>query len=141
MYVRKIKVGDDVLLIPDSTEALATKADYEEGTWTPSLYKDPDTAAETLRTSGFYKKIGKLVYIRGHIQLKESAPCHHIGGIPQAIVVNVPIMDDLLSVYISNYNSNVLNVGASGGDMIYNIGYNQSDSHGVWIIEGCYLTY
>ena len=134
MYVRKIKLGDDVLLIPES-------ADYEEGTWTPEFYKDETNAIGTDTTVGVYYKIGKLVYIRGYIQLQESAPCYSIKGIPLAIRVNVSIpLKNLLSVSISKLDSNVLNVGDAYITEIRNVGYNTSDKSIRWIIEGWYVT-
>ena len=63
MYVRKIKLGDDVLLIPDSTEALATKADYEEGLFTPKFWSGSDVEQNFDEVQGYYKKIGNLCYI------------------------------------------------------------------------------
>ena len=134
MYVRKIKLGDDVLLIPES-------ADYEEGTWTPEFYKDETHAIGTDTAVGVYYKIGKLVYIRGYVELQESAPCYSIKGIPLAIRVNVSIpLKNLLSVSISKLDSNVLNVGDAGTTEIKNKGYNSSDKGIDWIIEGWYVT-
>ena len=63
MYVRKIKLGDDVLLLPDSTEALATKADYEEGLFTPKFWSGSDVEQTFDEVQGYYKKIGSLCYI------------------------------------------------------------------------------
>lgn len=134
MYVRKVKLGDDVLLIPES-------ADYEEGTWTPEFYKDKTNAIAPDTAVGVYYKIGKLVYIRGYIELQESAPCYSIKGIPLAIRVSVAIpLKNLLSVSISKLNSNVLNVGDAAITEIKNIGYNTSDKSMYWIIEGWYVT-
>ena len=63
MYVRKIKLGDDILLIPDSTEELATKADYEEDSFTPKFWSDSDVEQTFDDVQGYYKKIGNLCYI------------------------------------------------------------------------------
>lgn len=55
MYVRKIKLGDDVLLIRDST--------YEEDSFTPRFYNDSGVEQTFDEVKGYYKKIGNLCYI------------------------------------------------------------------------------
>ena len=73
MYVRKIKLGDDVLLIPDSTEALATKADYEEGNWTPRISLTPNGSQLIAdHFDGKYKRIGNEVHIKAYLYMKKS---------------------------------------------------------------------
>ena len=134
MYVRKIKLGDDVLLIPES-------ADYEEGTWTPEFYKYAAIDIATDTAVGVYYKIGKFAYIRGYIELQESAPCYSIKGLPLAILSSVSIpLNNLLNVSISKYDSNMLNVGRASLTEIRNVGYNASDKGMNWIIEGWYVT-
>ena len=53
MYVRKIKLGDDVLLIRDS--------EYEEGTFTGKLYNDSVPSIATGK--GEYRRVGNMVYV------------------------------------------------------------------------------
>lgn len=110
-------------------------------TWTPNFYRDSTTAIGTDMASGVYYKIGKLVYIRGYVSLQESSPCYSIKGIPLAVKasVNLPI-NNLLSVFISKKDSNVLNVGQANNAEIKNKGYNASDKSIMWIIEGWYVT-
>lgn len=82
MYVRKIKVGDDVLLIPDSTEALATKADYEEGLFTPRFWSDSDVEQTFDWVEGYYKKIGNLCYIFISAQASSDVSVVFVDNLP-----------------------------------------------------------
>lgn len=113
----------------------------EEGfSWTP-IFNRGDTNIGTDVAVGYYYKIGKLVYLRGYVQLQESSPCYSIKGLPLAISSSVSIpLNNLLSVSISKYDSNMLNVGQAGLTEIRNVGYNSSDKATKWIIEGWYLT-
>ncbi len=113
----------------------------EEGfSWTP-IFNRGDTNIGTDVAVGHYYKIGKLVYLRGYVQLQESSPCYSIKGLPLAISSSVSIpLNNLLSVSISKYDSNMLNVGQAGLTEIRNVGYNSSDKDTKWIIEGWYLT-
>lgn len=109
--------------------------------WTPNFYRDETHAIGTDVAVGYYYKIGKLVYIRGYVQLQESSPCYSIKGLPLAISSSVSIpLNNLLSVSISKYDSNMLNVGQASLTEIRNVGYNSSDKDTKWIIEGWYLT-
>ena len=113
----------------------------EEGfSWTP-IFNRGGTNIGTDVAVGYYYKIGKLVYLRGCVQLQESSPCYSIKGLPLAISSSVSIpLNNLLSVSISKYDSNMLNVGQAGLTEIRNVGYNSSDKATKWIIEGWYLT-
>ena len=113
----------------------------EEGfSWTP-IFNRGDTNIGTDVAVGYYYKIGKLVYLRGYVQLQESSPCYSIKGLPLAISSSASIpLNNLLSVSISKYDSNMLNVGQAGLTEIRNVGYNSSDKATKWIIEGWYLT-
>lgn len=109
--------------------------------WTPNFYRDETHAIGTDVAVGYYYKIGKLVYIRGYVQLQESSPCYSIKGLPLAISSSVSIpLNNLLNVSISKYDSNMLNVGRAGLTEIRNVGYNTSDKSIHWIIEGWYVT-
>ena len=55
MYVRKIKLGDDVLLIRDST--------YKEDSFTPRFWNSSGVEQTFDDVQGYYKKIGSLCYI------------------------------------------------------------------------------
>ena len=89
MYVRKIKLGDDVLLIPDSTEALATKADYEEGLFTPRFW-DFSGAEQTFGlVEGYYKKIGNLCYIFISAQTSSDVSVTFINNLPFVPTTNI----------------------------------------------------
>lgn len=112
----------------------------EAFSWTP-IFNRGDTNIGTNVAVGYYYKIGKLVYIRGYVELQESSPCYSIKGIPLAVKASVTIpLNNLLSVHISKLNSNVLNVGEAALTEIKNKGYNTSDKGIYWIIEGWYLT-
>ena len=89
MYVRKIKLGDDVLLIPDSTEALATKADYEEGLFTPRFWSDSDVEQTFDWVEGYYKKIGNLCYIFISAQASSDVSVTFIDDLPFAPNTNI----------------------------------------------------
>lgn len=134
--------GDSNLVTGDAvSKAIFTATNYEEGTWTPNFYRDETHAIGTDVAYGVYYKIGKLVYIRGHVALQESSPCYSIKGIPLAIKVDVSVpLKNLLSVSISKSDSNVLNVGDAGTTEIKNIGYDSSYNAKNWIIEGWYVT-
>ena len=97
MYVRKIKLGDDVLLLPDSTEALATKADYEEGNWTPRISLTPN-GSQLIATNfnGKYKRIGNEVHIRAYLYYQpgiETSNKLYLQGLPfdPHIYANTPM--------------------------------------------------
>ena len=112
----------------------------EAFSWTP-IFNRGDTNIGTNVAVGYYYKIGKLVYIRGYVDLQESSPCYSIKGIPLAVEASVTIpLNNLLSVHISKLNSNVLNVGEAALTEIRNVGYDSSDKAKYWIIEGWYLT-
>lgn len=134
--------GDSNLVTGDAvSKAIFTATNYEEGTWTPNFYRDETHGIGTDVVYGVYYKIGKLVYIRGHVELQESSPCYSIKGIPLAIKVDVSVpLKNLLSVSISKSGSNVLNVGDAGITEIKNIGYDASYNAKDWIIEGWYVT-
>ena len=99
MYVRKIKLGDDVLLIPDSTEALATKADYEEGNWTPRISLTPN-GSQLIATdfNGKYKRIGNEVHIRAYLYYEpgiETSSTLYLQGIPFSPIFPYSPMDHI----------------------------------------------
>ena len=52
--------------ISSSSELLA---DYEEGTWTPTISGSTTAGSFTYDRSGFYSKIGNLVYVNGYINV------------------------------------------------------------------------
>ena len=89
MYVRKIKLGDDVLLIPDSTEALATKADYEEGLFTPRFWSDSDVEQTFDWVEGYYKKIGNLCYIFISAQASSDVSVVFVDNLPFEPNINI----------------------------------------------------
>jgi hypothetical protein len=66
-----------------------TLDDYEEGTWTPSVGGTATYSSQT----GTYTKIGRLVYIRGTIQISVigTGSTQVISGIPFAAATNSPI--------------------------------------------------
>lgn len=73
-----------------ATQSASTDAntldDYEEGTWTPT-YSQGVTSPVYVSTSGFYKKVGNLVYVSGRIQLSSgtaNASALIISGFPFA---------------------------------------------------------
>lgn len=123
------------------SSAIGKVASITTGSWTPNFYRDATHAIGTNMATGMYYKIGKLVYITGYVALQESSPCYSIKGIPLEVKasVNIPL-NNLLSVYISKFDSNVLNVGSASLTEIRNKGYNTSDKDITWIIEGWYIT-
>lgn len=84
MYVRKIKLGDDVLLIPDSTEAIATKADYKEGVFTPRFWNESDVEQNFYEVNGYYKRIGNLCYIFIYAVMNSNVSVSFIDHLPFA---------------------------------------------------------
>lgn len=123
------------------SSAIGTIASISTQSWTPNFYRDETHGIGTDVAVGDYYKIGKLVYIRGYVYLQESSPCYSIKGLPLAILSSVSIpLNNLLSVSISKYGSNMLNVGQAGLTEIRNVGYNTSDKSTHWIIEGWYVT-
>ena len=63
--------------------------DYEEGTWTPTIYGGTTAGSysyEAVRTGGKYTKIGNMVYIEGVVRISSinsaGAGDLYIGGIP-----------------------------------------------------------
>ena len=78
MYVRKIKLGEDVLLIPES-------ADYEEGEWIPRISLAP--MGSQLIPSNFYgryKRIGNEVHIKAYLRYSglEASNTLYLHGLP-----------------------------------------------------------
>lgn len=123
------------------SSAIGKVASITTGSWTPNFYRDATHAIGTNMATGMYYKIGKLVYITGYVALQESSPCYSIKGIPLEVKASVSIpLNNLLSVYISKFDSNVLNVGSAALTEIRNKGYNTSDKDTTWIIEGWYIT-
>ena len=63
--------------------------DYEEGTWTPSIsFSGGTTGQSYVRQQGIYIKIGKMVYVQGHLYFsnKGSSTGHAtLTGLPFAI--------------------------------------------------------
>lgn len=134
--------GDSNLVTGDAvSSAIGTIASISTQSWTPNFYRDETHAIGTNMAVGVYYKIGKLVYIRGYVELQESSPCYSIKGLPLAISSSVSIpLNNLLNVSISKYDSNMLNVGRTNLTEIRNVGYNPSDKGIQWIIEGWYIT-
>jgi hypothetical protein len=62
--------------------------DYEEGTWTPALGRDVTnpTLTYAASTGGFYTKIGRAVFLSGHIEVasvtSQGSGVLRIDGIP-----------------------------------------------------------
>ena len=57
--------------------------EYKEGTWKPVLFNTAtDEVTEVSMASGFYYKIGNLVFIEGFILAKNACACNHISGLP-----------------------------------------------------------
>ena len=100
MYVRKIKLGDDVLLIPES-------ADYEEGEWLPRISLAP--IGSQLIPSNFYgryKRIGNEVHIKAYLRYSglEAANTLYLHGLPfdPYNYAGSPIQDILIGKAIIN---------------------------------------
>ena len=74
MYVRKIKLGDDVLLVRDST--------YEEDSFTPRFYNDSGVEQTFDEVKGYYKKIGNLCYIFIKAVATSDVSVLHIDNLP-----------------------------------------------------------
>lgn len=136
MYVRKIKLGDDVLLIPDSTEALATKADYEEGLFTPKFWNASDVEQTFDEVKGYYKKIGNLCYIYIYAYVSSDVSVVYIDNLP--FTPNT----DIHRIYKASHEKGL--VFANGEGCFVNMPHNHgqinlaSAATGNLLVEGIY---
>ena len=93
MYVRKIKLGDDILLIPESVY-------YEEGNWTPriSLTSDGSSQITPQYFDGKYKRIGNEVHIKAYLFYQEigTSPTIYLNGIPFSPIFPYSLMGQIL---------------------------------------------
>ena len=72
-----------------SSPDLNTLDDYEEGTWTPVI--SGVTTGFTYTSSGFYTKIGKVVFVGGYIKYTSPSPYSAIGSDNNYISIgNIP---------------------------------------------------
>ena len=50
-----------------------TLEDYEEGTWTPAYAAASGTITSHSNSSGFYTKVGRMVYIQGYVSYQSDS--------------------------------------------------------------------
>ena len=67
--------------------AIAKKPDYEEGTWTPSLYTTKNSPTY-YANEGIYKKVGNMVFCWGCLRLSNisSLEVFKVKGLPYAVL-------------------------------------------------------
>lgn len=113
MYVRKIKLGDDVLLIPETT--------YEEGNWTPriSLTSDGSQIVPT-RFDGKYKRIGNEVHIKAYLfyTALETSSTLYLHGIPFSPIFPYSSMEHIFVGKAVINNVTAKSVSAGTGNLI-----------------------
>lgn len=136
MYVRKIKLGNDVLLIPDSAEALASKPDYEEGLFTPKFWSESDVEQTFAGVNGHYKRIGNLCYIFIYAYIFSDVDVAYIDNLPFA-------PDNIIhSVFKASHEKGI--VFANGEGCRINVPHNHgqisllSEATGNLLVEGFY---
>ena len=81
--------GKGIVLGATSNVDANTLDDYEEGTWSPTIFGETTAGSysyEAVRTGGRYTKIGNLVYIEGVLRISAintaGAGHMHFGGLP-----------------------------------------------------------
>ena len=97
--VGKIKVSDNIVIGTSgkgidfsATAGTGTSelfADYEEGTWTPTVLGDSGSGVTYVAQNGRYIKIGKVVYVTFHIQLSSKGTISgeaQMGDLPFTVV-------------------------------------------------------
>ena len=147
------------IAFPASQNASAdanTLDDYEEGTWTPTVSGTGTAGVGTYSIqTGHYIKIGKLVYIRGRIDLTNHTGTGNFvgGGLPFAAISSTNHQSGLAVGYVANLTlsaNHVLQLYVDGNGLTtwslasYNIGNTSPGSVAVdtaftLIFSGCYI--
>ena len=87
----RFRIDSDGVKFNGDTASANGLDDYEEGTWTPTIYGGTTAGSysyEAVRTGGKYTKIGNMVYIEGVVRISSINSAGsgdlYIGGIPFA---------------------------------------------------------
>ena len=109
MYVRKIKLGDDILLIPESVY-------YEEGNWTPRISLTPGgSQIVPANFDGKYKRIGNEVHIKAYLYYTalEASSTLYLKGIPFSPILPHSPMDHIFvgKAIINNVTAKSVSAG------------------------------
>ena len=114
MYVRKIKLGDDILLIPESVY-------YEEGNWTPRISLTPSgSQIVPEHFDGKYKRIGNEVHIKAYLSYTalETSSTLYLQGIPFSPILPYSPMDHIFVGKAIINNVTAKSVSAGTGNLI-----------------------
>ena len=111
---------------------LSSKANYEEGTWTPKWIKK-DGSVNTLASNASYQKyvrVGNMVYIQARLQNNATKiPLEGIGGLPFTPDGN----DFLKNIWVVGRRT-----ANNGGDIIDYMYGRTPDNDGNWFIKRRY---
>lgn len=116
--------------------------EYKEGTWKPVLFNTgTDEVTEISTASGFYYKIGNLVFIEGFILAKNACACNHISGLPFEPSNARPSNTYPLGIVARGANENApFNTIISGAKSysVYNSLYSPDKTCSTWYVHGWY---
>lgn len=121
--------------------------DYEQGSWTPSIYESSSSSAPVTSVAGqaYYVKIGRLVYVRAYLGFNDAVSCYKITGLPfisdftswmnqhvtALLISRADIEEKFKAMFCANNavrNTGVLDAAGK---------YRESDT---WMLEGLYLS-
>lgn len=140
MYFKTFNIGGNQYKVKDeeARNALANKADYEEGVWTPELYISSTSMVSLQSKDCRYKKVGNMVYIHGAMYALNSVPCYSINGLP--FQARVDLMErDSASLVIFRESNNEFNTTDPQLNKAINEGFSTSKTSSKWIIDGWYM--
>ena len=115
--------------------------EYKEGTWEPVLFNTgTDEATEVSMASGFYYKIGNLVFIEGFILANNAYACNHISGLPLEPSHARPSNTYPLSIVARGANENAPFNLIDGSDpyKVHNSLYSPDKTCNTWYVHGWY---
>ena len=116
-----------------------TLDDYEEGTWTPVISADTAPSSVTYSTqSGFYTKIGNVVYVRFRVTFGFSggSGALRITGLPFTAASGTNPKASVQQDNITYTGYTYLECGASGGVTYIGLGKNRSGAGSTGVLIG-----
>ena len=115
--------------------------EYKEGTWEAVLLNTgTEEATVVSMASGFYYKIGNLVFIEGFILANNAYACNHISGLPFEPSHARPSNTYPLSIVARGANENAPFNAISGTKSysVYNALYSPDKTYNTWYVHGWY---
>jgi hypothetical protein len=126
-----------------ATQSASTNAntldDYEEGTWTPVASADTPPSSVTYTTqSGFYTKIGNVVYVRFRVTFGFSGGSGglRITGLPFTAASGANPKTAVQQDNITYTGYTYLECGATGGNSYITLGKNRSGATSAGVLIG-----